>query len=328
MTPTHSSEKAERQVSEIDEQPEATTRHPGGILYHLQTLFLFTKSDFKTVIFPQTIFTISSVISGIDASKSQCIFEIAKRFPLLVFVLWSHLLLENFSNQRLPGAVIEDKVNKPWRPIPSGRITPEKTQTILRFAVLIVILMDTALGMYVHSVTAMTMIWLYNDLDGSGGTTLERNLINAVGLAWYGWAGLTVMLGSGQESSCPLDSQIPYKWIGLMTTVVITTVHAQDHPDIEGDRQRGRRTIPLIYGQRVSRWSLATLLVVWSVVCPIFCDPSTLVMWVLPMAIGGTMAFLTLTRWDHDTNELVWKLWCLWVCILYALPAFSNSPIQ
>jgi 4-hydroxybenzoate polyprenyltransferase len=247
---------------------------------------------------------------------------------LMTLVLWSHLLLENFANQRLPGAVIEDKINKPWRPIPSGRITPQETQELLRRAVPLVLLLDSVLGIFTQGLIAMLLIWLYNDLDGSGATPFERNLINAVGLAWYGWSGIIVLDGSESKLASTERHILPYRWLAIMTMAVITTVHAQDFPDIEGDRMRGRRTMPLVYGQRVSRCSLAVLILIWSLACPIFCNPSSMLMWALSIILGSIIATWTITKWDHWSNEMVWKLWCAWVCVLYALPAFAEMGIN
>lgn len=277
-------------MAKMQRAPDAldTSNHrPKGTLYHFYTLFLFTKSDIKTVLLPQTIFSVSAFISrsgtaifpnSTTAFTDECILHLLKRLPLMTLVLWSHLLLENFANQRLPGAVIEDKINKPWRPIPSGRITPQETQELLRRAVPLVLLLDSVLGIFTQGLIAMLLIWLYNDLDGSGATPFERNLINAVGLAWYGWSGIIVLDGSESKLASTERHILPYRWLAIMTMAVITTVHAQDFPDIEGDRMRGRRTMPLVYGQRVSRCSLAVLILIWSLACPIFCNPSSMLM--------------------------------------------------
>ena len=48
---------------------------------------------------------------------------------------WLNTLVFVLANQRLPDAVTEDALNKPWRPIPAGRITMARTRRLLIVAV-------------------------------------------------------------------------------------------------------------------------------------------------------------------------------------------------
>lgn len=45
------------------------------------------------------------------------------RLPLMLTYTWFNLLAFTIDNQCHPGAVSEDALNKPWRPIPAKRIT-------------------------------------------------------------------------------------------------------------------------------------------------------------------------------------------------------------
>ncbi|KAG1871841.1 hypothetical protein DFJ58DRAFT_652344, partial [Suillus subalutaceus] len=71
---------------------------------------LFTRSDYKTILLPVTIFTF--ILSP-------------RRNPLALSCtlcwVWFHLLQANVSNQTY--SAHEDVVNKPCRPVPSGRIS-------------------------------------------------------------------------------------------------------------------------------------------------------------------------------------------------------------
>ncbi|KAI0860603.1 UbiA prenyltransferase family-domain-containing protein [Xylaria cubensis] len=259
------------------------------------TLLLFTKSDFKTI---------------------QCVIEIkdiATRLPCTIAWLWIHILVADLSNQRLPESVCEDKVNKPWRPIPAGRITPRDAQIWLQIAITLALLFSIICNSLQPSTTLMTFLWLYNDLDGSSIGPCQRNLLNAAGFVCFNWGGISVLLGSctGQVSFT--------NWIVLLALVVTTTIQVQDLPDMEGDRARKRLTVPLVYGEEVGRWGAAVLAPVWSVVCTIFWrTPIFLAM--IPFFISTSMASLIVLRRDQHSDELGWKLWCLWVGSLYLLP--------
>ncbi|KAI0546409.1 UbiA prenyltransferase family [Xylaria curta] len=272
--------------------------------FHTVTLFLFTKSDFKTVVIPQTIFALSAALSDHD---------VAIRFPYAVAWIWIHILVADLSNQRLPESVCEDKVNKPWRPMPAGRLTPRDAQIWLQIAIWLALLLSIMCNSLQPSTTLMTFLWLYNDLDGSSIGPFQRNLLNAVGLACFNWGGTSVLLGS-------CTNRGPFtNWIILLAFVVTTTVQVQDLPDMEGDRARKRLTVPLAYGEEVGRWGAAVLAPVWSVVCTVFWRTPVLLA-VIPFFISVAMAASIVLRRSQESDELGWKLWCLWVGCLYILP--------
>ncbi|OBZ71748.1 putative indole-3-pyruvate monooxygenase YUCCA9 [Grifola frondosa] len=93
-------------------KPAATSRSNEGIALSdwLYTMFLFTKSDFKSIVIPTTVF-------GTMAAPKATVIHVCAR---LIWV-WFNLLQFCVSNQSLSPA--EDAANKPWRPIPAHRIT-------------------------------------------------------------------------------------------------------------------------------------------------------------------------------------------------------------
>ena len=260
--------------------------------------------------------------TGSILAPSQEYRQIGQRLPLMFIWLWVHLLVENVANQRLPEAVVEDRENKPWRPIPAGRLSPREAMTVLRIAVPLALGISLILGSFVPSVTLMAFIWLYNDLDGSSTGTMQRNMITTAGLCCFGWGSVMTLLAGDISKE---GERLLYKWMALTAAVLTTTVQAQDFPDIAGDIARGRQTIPLLYGSSFSRGSLAVLTTVWGAVLPAFWNASFWGWWT-PTCIGGAMSVLTLLRWDPSTNEKVWRLWCLWITAIYLLPLFSDTP--
>lgn len=304
------------------------------VLYHLKTLFLFTKSDFKTVVFPQAVFALafgSSQVARTVTSTQQLLL----RVPCMLLWLWLHLLVENISNQRLPGSIVEDKVNKPWRPIPSGRLTPSEADSLLRLCVLSALGMSVFLGAFEASTALMVFIWLYNDLGGSELGPLQRNALNAAGLSCFGWGAVSILGGSGSDTSYLDDDGALLlnmnprlaMWLTLSSLVISTTIHAQDFPDVEGDRARGRLTMPLLYGETCSRWALGVPVIIWSFVCPAFWQVASPLVWSASVFIGFAMALLTMLGRDVRSDMVVWKLWCLWISVLYLLPLFGEKKI-
>lgn len=279
---------------------------------HLATLFLFTKSDLKTVIAPQSVFAISIVLC--TTAQQYDVKLLMERIPLMIGWIWFHLLIENISNQRMPQSILEDKGNKPWRPVASGRITPESAATLLRILIPSALLLSTSLGSITPSATLLVMIWLYNDLQCDSVGIVHRNILNAAGLACFGWGALSVLVGGVFERA-----DLLLQWTLMTAAAVATTVHVQDLPDVVGDRTRGRQTMPLVYGENLARWSAAVLIPAWSYACLLFWQPSMTISAGL-LAFSGMISLLTVVRRDQYASALAWKLWCVWVSCLYLLP--------
>jgi 4-hydroxybenzoate polyprenyltransferase len=304
-------------------------------MYHLKTLFLFTKSDFKTVILPQSTFAIAGALSAANllGRDPLTMTEVAGRMPLVLIWIWLNLLVENLSNQRPKGSIIEDAANKPWRPLPSGRITPEETRTLLMVSIPLAVGAGMALGAFKPSICLMTLIWMYNDLEGSSSDIWLRNLLNAGGLLCFSWGALSVMSKDHDllnmafsTSNDGLLAERAYTWMFVTGAVIMTTVHAQDMPDVEGDKARGRKTVPLLYGEWWARSSLAVMVMFWSVLCPsMWAGTATWWAWVPPLLVGCAISALTLLRRGQPVDEIAWKLWCLWAMTLYILPLFTDG---
>jgi len=139
------------------------------VFYHLKTTYLITRSDIKTTIYPATIFALSSALSGplLTTNSTPNLLRIILRLPNIILWTWSNLWIFNLANQRLPNSVLEDSINKPWRAIPSGRLTPTQARHILLISIPIVCLSTFYLGGREASAALMILTWVYNDL-GAG----------------------------------------------------------------------------------------------------------------------------------------------------------------
>lgn len=177
---------------------------------------------------------------------------------------------------------------------------------------------------FTPSATFTTLVWLYNDLEGSSTGPILRNVVNAAGLCCLGWGAHTVLLAKDAGDPASLSQDWLPHWILVTAAVVATTVHAQDMPDMKGDRARQRKTFPWVYGERVARWSLAVLVVLWSVILPLFCNVQISVVRWLPLGVGSLISILTTLYRHESSDKLVWNLWCFWVAGLYLLPLFRQ----
>ncbi|KAK1691044.1 UbiA prenyltransferase [Colletotrichum godetiae] len=285
--------------------------------FHLKTLYLFTRSDVKTVLAPQIIFILAAVFSRepLTTAFDRINCPIFQRLPLAILWIWLNLIVCGISNQRLADSIVEDEHNKPWRPLAAKRLTPPQAQRLLLGMIPLVVAVSAVLGGFKPTISMMTLLWMYNDLDGSSINIWARNAINTGGIMCFSAGALEVLSGGDLLPKA-------WAWIGVTGAVIATTVQALDFPDMEGDKARGRKTIPLLYGEGVARGGLAVLVLLWSTACPLFWNLPPAV-WAAPLGVGVLMAGLTVVRQDEKSDDVVAKLWCLWLAVLYLLPLFA-----
>ncbi|KAJ5737964.1 UbiA prenyltransferase family [Penicillium malachiteum] len=113
----------------------------------ISIFWLFTESDFFTFISPVSAFGILGALSGpLLLQNAYEPSRMLRRAPLVLIYNWSNSFIFALANQRLPESVEEDRLNKPRRPLPSGRMTP--------------------LGPWDETSLLFTLNWMYNDLGG------------------------------------------------------------------------------------------------------------------------------------------------------------------
>ncbi|KAF9876194.1 UbiA prenyltransferase [Colletotrichum karsti] len=172
---------------------------------------------------PQTLFTISSILTNgfrtIDAPPQLTATTLLR--PLLHAVSWLYasLLLEDLANQRLPGSVAEDAFNKPWRPVPAGRITPDEARRAALYLVPALMVFGGWSGVFRETAAFVAFVWMYNDLDAADTSIYWRNVTNGLGLAALS-AGATVVASGGLEYSPPERAVV---WI-FVTGLVVSNV--------------------------------------------------------------------------------------------------------
>ncbi|KAF9459674.1 UbiA prenyltransferase family [Collybia nuda] len=265
------------------------------------TLFLFTFTDFKTIVFPVTFFACVAAPVGS-----------AKGFIYAVFWTWLHLLQVNVSNQYK--SLAEDALNHPWRPIPSGRIS-QNNATYLRW-LLVPLCTFTSIpyGWRVICATfILTTALIVYDEYGLSGHWIGKNVINAIGYASFELGATTIM---GDRSQ--LD-EIALKSLLCSVSLVLTTIHAQDFSDAEGDSALGRSTFP-IYAPNISRIYTLLALIIWSYVLGQLWNLgiySRFSLGTLGLLVGWRFYRLR-SAWDDKNTFICYNLWLLFVHLLPA----------
>ena len=115
--------------------------------------------------------------------------------------VWLNLLQFCVSNQSLPESVEEDRNNKPWRPIPSRRMS-RHTARALRWALLLACLAISSSYSVKYPGLALSLgIWLNNEL-GLDCHWITRNICNALGYAAFSAGATHVACGKLSTTLC------------------------------------------------------------------------------------------------------------------------------
>lgn len=297
---------------------------------YLYTLYLFTASDLISVLVPQTLFASFAALSGRFAHDGARLplGVLCACLPHVVLWLWLNLLVLDLANQRLPDSVAEDSLNKPWRPIPAGRLTPAAARHLLVCSIALTYVASALLlgGVY-ETLLLLALNWLYNDLGLANGHWFLHSLMNAAGLTTMGAGALTVAYhhcgGVSDDETATLYRDAAYRWFFLCACVLLTTIQAQDLYDQEGDAARHRPTAPLVWGDGATRWSVAAAVLIWSVAVPALLGlriPGDWVAYAAPAAAGAAVAARVLLRRGVAEDKATFKVWAVWLVCLYALP--------
>ncbi|PVH67960.1 hypothetical protein DL98DRAFT_634997 [Cadophora sp. DSE1049] len=289
--------------------------------YHLHTLYLLTKSNLKCVLLPHTIFALSIHLSSplLTTLPNITLRATLSRLPYLLTWIYLNQLLCDISNQRLPSSIAQDTISKPWRLIPSKRLTPTNLRHLFILAIPLVLLCTVFLGVTRESASIIILLFIYNDLEGGDKNTHLRDLINALALTSFSLGATRVALENGGELN-----EKGYEWLLLTGAMIFFTISIQDLRDVEGDAATGRKSLPLVYGDSVARWMLATAIVFFSCACPLFLGNGVGV----TLGLGGLgvgLGFRVLWCRGVQADERSFTLWAVWCVGIYCLPILRNS---
>ncbi|KAG1835349.1 UbiA prenyltransferase family [Suillus subalutaceus] len=270
-------------------------------LYHFETAWLFTRSDFKTIIFPVMIFAtvVSPRHNPLSLSYALC-------------WLWFHLFQFNVSNQSY--SAHEDVLNKPWRPVASGRISVKDSRT-LRWGLMFFCLGLSSLfslNVVITSGVSTVLLVMYDDFHLSY-HPIFKNLCNAGGYVTYELGCLLIL---SRESSLDGTS---IKALSCSALVIILTVHAQDFADVNGDCRAGRRTLPIITPEG-SRIYMLCALPLFSFALASFWSFGPLST-VLFVSMGSWVGIRYFLFRDEICDQSTYRLYNIWLVGVHLLPA-------
>ncbi|KAG2346492.1 hypothetical protein BDR05DRAFT_959404 [Suillus weaverae] len=267
---------------------------------HIVTLFLFTKSDVLTVLIPITL-------SAFAAAPHPDV----TRIPDIVIWIWLHLLKHDISNQMQNPE--EDQKNKPYRPLPAGRITAQNAADVRWLLVPVCLIFSAMYGSKALACSACLealSIW-YNEFGGDK-TGLSKNLLTAIAYAILE-LGATVVIGSNIDN-------VGARAVAFSSVVFATTLHAQDFKDEEGDRLAGRRTLVTLF-PTFARMSMMIGVPLWSLyLCRLW--KVDLICSVAFIAYGTIVGARFMVYRTASAHKESCKLYSLWFTLVHLLPGY------
>ncbi|RYC57894.1 hypothetical protein CHU98_g8304 [Xylaria longipes] len=294
-------------------------------LYHAYSIWLFTRSDLKTIVIPTALFGVfNSIFLSLHAEP-----ELDAHWPRLLwrqavvvlFWVWINLLPFTIDNQRRNKAILEDRLNKPWRTMPSGRMTPMEAKILMLCLYVIALCLSIKIGGTKQCLGLMLLGSMYNELELADRSWFSRNAINALGFFCFTSGALDVALPTSVQVPPAAQTQV-FSWLGVIAGVVFSTVQLQDMADQAGDCLRHRMTMPLALGDSPTRWLTAVSMATWSVLCPRFWDlgiGSCLIFG----GLGSFIAYRTLAYRSVLADEQTFLLWNIWIAMLYSFPLLA-----
>jgi 4-hydroxybenzoate polyprenyltransferase len=284
--------------------------------YHTYTLYLFTRNDIPGVLILSYLFVVSSSLAGSELGlpSQRTPVQLLSRTPTVIFWIWTNLLLFNIHNQRSQSSIAEDFINKPWRPIPAGRISAASAGRLLYFLYPLIIVTSNFIGGLVPCLIEAVLCLWYNEYGGDN-HPLIKNLLNGMGFMGFMGGGLEVALENVSLITFPKAC----KWLAFIGGVISGTVHTQDFRDQEGDRIRGRRTIQALSGDVNARWSVVAGVAVACWMGSKFWALG----WVGMLwtgSIGVLMAWNLLSDRTVEGDVLTFKIWGVWIISFFFLP--------
>ena len=302
--------------------------------FHLYSVWLFTRSDLKTILLPSTAFGLINGVAlslyNMHTNLSQRTlhiplpYQILSNAPMVFLWIWMNLLPFAINNQRQPEAIQEDALNKPWRTMPSQRLSQKAAKNLMLVFYLIAIIISFYLGNILQCLALVLLGHWYNDLRGADANYFIRNFINACGFICFFSGALQVAIGGrgyeGRRSESAI--QLLGWWYVVIACIVFSTVQTQDMYDQRGDAARNRRTIPLVIGDMQARWTIAIPMAVWCWATPWFWASSALA-YIAPVLLGLTVTVRTLWARNEKQDKITFLIWNCWLASVYLLPLFK-----
>lgn len=186
-----------------------------------------------------------------------------------------------------------DRINRPDRPIPRGAVTPRETLVYSGLLFLGAVVTAITLPLLALAIAVLNLLALLAYTELFKGLPGVGNVVVAY------LTGSTFLFG-GAAVGRPLGAAMLFVLAALAT---LTREIVKDVEDIEGDREEGLRTLPIVIGERRALWiGVASMVVaVVASVVPFLWGTFGVVYLVLVLPADGLMVQATKTAFTNPS---------------------------
>ena len=194
------------------------------------------KNDYNTTLIPITTYFIFSA----SRTPNPKILKV-----LTTSILYATAYIVPFCISNQLNGIEEDKLEKPYRPLPAGLITIKGA--INRYIIwnMLLMIISKKLGVMKWSVLWMIVTVYHNFLNGDK-HFFTKNIISMT-------LGTAAQFGAAWNSYHPTMSRDKKVWMWMVSIWIGIMANIQDFRDIEGDLKSHRKTLPIVLGNNQAR---------------------------------------------------------------------------
>jgi 4-hydroxybenzoate polyprenyltransferase len=249
----------------------------------LDVFLAFTWRDWSSTIIPGSIFA-----AGAMRCANLPLPSILLKYLYLLSWLTPYIYFFNLSNQ-ITG-VDEDRINKPDRPIPAGIVTLEGAKWRWIIALLVFLLVAAFKPILLPETIGWVFTAAFLSLTSGGSHWFGKNCVAMTAGTW------SLLNGSWKDrSQCFVIAMSV--WAGLLTQIA-------NLRDIKGDAVVGRKTMPLVFGERATRWIITLLLLptsIWVLWIGDIVSIAPKILTAVHLFLGYRVLNARGSRYDHKT---------------------------
>ncbi|MCW3466760.1 UbiA family prenyltransferase [Chitinophaga nivalis] len=171
---------------------------------------------------------------------------------------YAALYIYTFCLSNQVNGVEEDRINKPYRPLPTGLVTVKATWIRIVVYTVVYLLVAWRLHIFWYSLAWVAVTYLLNTYGWSNHWFTK----NVLGMTFGTFILLNVQWGIAAPDT-PASVQV-LGYMALISVWAGIALPLQDMRDEQGDRKMGRRTLPITFGDKKARMLLFINFLVFS----------------------------------------------------------------
>lgn len=204
--------------------------------FEIDVTWRFIKNDIWATIIPGLLVSISA-LSHVQPEPLNIAASIVKSIVFFILYVYTFTLVNQINSEE------EDQINKPYRPLPRHLISVSSVKKRILISFIVFILVG-----FLLQITQWVLLWiivnLFHNILGHK-HWFTKNLISMS-------FGIFAMIGAGWEIVYPMGrSELIWSILVSFTFGCLGVI--QDLRDIDGDRESGRKTLPIAIGYKKSR---------------------------------------------------------------------------